>query len=707
MNARIAVRSLVALIVVVASGAASAAPDAYTDQLLNGNRLVLRDVHVDDGGPRWVRWEVTDPSIETGLPGSADDPRCNGRPTGSVGAGLRLFSRDSGQDTGEISLPCQNWTLVGTDTEPEGYAYVDRGGNDGVCRFVRLLSGPEHLGEARCRSNGKGAVLEYDLTVGTDEGTVGVVLSVGSRRYCTAFEGTERRNGSDGRRFVGDSAPAPETCPESSGVPPEIVRHAADWPLANRDYANRRATADSPISSATVAQLEVAWRFPAPGFGGFGNLATNPIIVGDAVYLQELSSEVHALDLATGAPRWQKQLTLFSPGPNGPAVGYGRVFAANGIGEVLALDAATGEERWRQKLRRTSSEGIDIQPVVFDRRVYVSTVPLSVGGIFAGGDTGVLHALDVATGEVLWSFDTVDSEDLWGNPTVNSGGGAWYPPAVDVERGVTYWGIGNPAPFPGTADFPNGTSRPGPNLYTDSALAIHARSGELLWYNQVIPHDLLDHDFMLTALAEIDGEPVVIGAGKRGSVHAFDPSTGTEIWKTSVGEHFNDELGAYPIGEKLLVSPGIFGGVITPFAIADGVVYVSVLNFASPYQGDLFDPFAFPGLDFATSEVVALDLATGEPLWTKDLPRANFGAATVVNDLLFASTNDGTIYALDRATGATVWSDQPGAGINGWPAVAGDTILFPAGIGGNPELIAYRLRTPVARASRAGIAGVP
>ena len=175
----------------------------------------------------------------------------------------------------------------------------------------------------------------------------------------------------------------------------------------------------------------------------------------------------------------------------------------------------------------------------------------------------------------------------------------------------------------------------------------------------------------------------------------------------SVGEHFNDELSAYPIGEKLRVSPGIFGGGITPFAIADDVVYVSVLNFATPYQGDLFDPFAFPGLEFATSEVVALDLATGAPLWTKDLPRASFGAATVVNDLLFTSTNDGIIYALDRATGATLWSDRPGAGINGWPAVAGDMILFPAGIGTNPELIAYRLREPLARARSARIAVVP
>ena len=158
-----------------------------------------------------------------------------------------------------------------------------------------------------------------------------------------------------------------------------------------------------------------------------------------------------------------------------------------------------------------------------------------------------------------------------------------------------------------------------------------------------------------------------------------------------VGEHFNDELSAYPIGEDLLVSPGLFGGVITPMAIADGAVYVSVLNHATRYRGDATRIFGFGDLTLATSEVVALDLATGAELWAVDLPRANFGATTVVNDLVFTSTNDGVIYALDRANGNTVWSDQPGAGINAWPAVAGDTILFPAGIGATPELIAYRL----------------
>src|SRR5260370_34578188 len=64
---------------------------------------------------------------------------------------------------------------------------------------------------------------------------------------------------------------------------------------------------------------------------------------------------------------------------------------------------------------------------------------------------------------------------------------AWYPPALDTSTGTTYWGTGNAAPWPGTPQYPNGSSRPGPNLYTDSELAL-THSGQLQWYQQVKPH---------------------------------------------------------------------------------------------------------------------------------------------------------------------------------------------------------------------------
>src|SRR4029077_2614963 len=122
-----------------------------------------------------------------------------------------------------------------------------------------------------------------------------------------------------------------------------------------------------------------------------------------------------------------------------------------------------------------------------------SSVPVSIGGIYTPGDRGVIYALDATTGAVKWTFDTVEGA-LWGHPEVNSGGGAWYPPAVDLERGLVYVGVANPAPFPGTAEHPNGTSRPGDNLYTDSIVALDLTTGAVEWFQQVTPHDIFDRD---------------------------------------------------------------------------------------------------------------------------------------------------------------------------------------------------------------------
>ncbi|HIC29619.1 MAG TPA: hypothetical protein EYO85_09325, partial [Rhodospirillales bacterium] len=287
------------------------------------------------------------------------------------------------------------------------------------------------------------------------------------------------------------------------------------------------------------------------------------------------------------------------------------------------------------------------------------------------------------------------------------GGGVWYPPAFDMDRGITYWGIGNPAPWPGTEEFPNGTSRPGPNLYTSSVVALNIKSGKLKWYNQVKPHDLFDHDFQLSPIlvtAEVDGmdRDIVIGGGKTGTVAAFDADSGRKFWETKVGVHENSDLTSVPQvvsyekpwggpGKPIRVFPGHYGGVETPMAYADGIVYAPVVNL-----GAWVTPTWSESLEFSegTGEMVALNVGNGSVLWSTQFDSMVFGAATVVNDLVFTSTFDGMIYALNRETGKEVWSYQAPAGINAWPAVAGDTIIFPAGVEigmGQPVLIAFRI----------------
>jgi glucose dehydrogenase len=303
-------------------------------------------------------------------------------------------------------------------------------------------------------------------------------------------------------------------------IPPEVVQYAADWPLPGRDYLNSRATKTSSIDASNVATLAVAWQTRLPGRGSYGNIATTPLIAGDTIYIEDLSIKINAIDRETGAVRWTTAYPGLSIGPIGVALGWGKVFAIRGSDTIVALDSSTGAELWASKLITTPSQGIDIQPTVYDDLVFASTVPVSLNGIYHGGDRGSLYALHQSTGEVAWSFDTVDSPDLWGNPDVNAGGGAWYPPAIDTGRGRIYWGIANPAPFPGVPGFPNGTSRPGPNLYTESLVTLDVATGALDWFQQAIPHDIFDHDLIHALLVDVRQ-----GNGTRRIAVATDPGT--------------------------------------------------------------------------------------------------------------------------------------------------------------------------------------
>ncbi len=489
----------------------------------------------------------------------------------------------------------------------------------------------------------------------------------------------------------------------TDAIPEEVMMHESDWPLPNRDYANTRATEDAEIDSSNVSELGVAWSYQLqPGLGAFGSASTTPIILGNDVYVQDLGNNIHKLDLATGEIKWRVMNNWRNAGPNGVVVAYRKVIGSCDPYTISAYDAEDGSLIWESAVSSLESGtvGVDIQPTAFGDKVLLSTVPgSSLANFYAGGSVGVLYALDQETGEIEWSFRTVKGEDIWGNPDINSGGGTWYSPAVDIRTGMTFWSVANPAPFPGVSDdqwpgiegdWPNGTSRPGPNLYTNSLAAFPYDTGKLEWYNQVWPHDIADYDLQLSPIlttATVSGkrQEIVISGGKMGYVYAFNRRSGELLWTAQVGEYENDLLTEYPV----YIIPATLGGVETPMAYSDGIVYVPLLNLGAEATG-----FQITNRPFSegTGELVALKVDNGRVVWKKDFPTINVGGATVVNDLVITGTLDGMIYAFDKKTGEEAWSYRAPAGINGWPAIAGDTIVWPiAGPGGVPSIIAFSL----------------
>ena len=75
----------------------------------------------------------------------------------------------------------------------------------------------------------------------------------------------------------------------------------------------------------------------------------------------------------------------------------------------------------------------------------------------------------------------------------------------------------------------------------------------------------------------------------------------------------------------------------------------------------------------------ALSLATGKVEWDTKVPQLPLGAATVSNDLVFTTLYNGVLVALNRRTGAIVYRRQLPTSTNSPIAIAGNTVIVPAG----------------------------
>jgi outer membrane protein assembly factor BamB len=460
------------------------------------------------------------------------------------------------------------------------------------------------------------------------------------------------------------------------------------------DLANTRL-AEGEIERSNAAQLKLAWSVPSEAQSTYGAYAATPVVVNGTVYMQDLESNVQAIDLESGDVAWTKEYNEADQGPNGVVVGEGMVFGATPT-KAFALDQESGEQVWATPLAK-GPLAIDMSPGNHDGLVYVSTVPTNVNSEYPAGGVGTLYALDAKTGKVKWEFATVP-KDLWGDPAHNSGGGLWYAPSFD-GKGSMYFGTGNPAPFPGAAGKPFGSSRPGPNLYTDSIVKLNAKTGKLDWYYQQTPHDIYDWDFQNPpVLTSVGGRELAIGSGKSGIVTAVDAKTGKPVWSTPVGKHnghdddgllaMRKEYSKIKMGE---VSPGTLGGAIAPVAANESTVFVPIVN--HPLKLESGERLG-NGIETA-GELVALDVRTGKEVWNAEFEAPALGAPVAINDMVFLATFDGTVHGFDAKTGGEVWQETLPAGSNTAVTASGNTLLVPAGVptaeGQTPELVAFRL----------------
>src|SRR2546423_5350323 len=308
--------------------------------------------------------------------------------------------------------------------------------------------------------------------------------------------------------------------PASVAAPPIIV-NPGDWPGYNRTLTGDRYSPLAEINAANVAGLRTICSYTLPEVT---SLQTGPIVVNGTMFFTT-DTISYAIDASSCVEKWRTVRHSESPSALGVNRGFaymdGRLFRGTSDVHAIALDAADGHVVWDRVLdAKGPGVSVPMAPIAANGLVYIGN---------AGGDiaaiTGHVYALDARDGHVVWKFDVVPSSgsvrSTWENSRLPISGAAfWTSFTLDQPKGILYVPAGNPAP-----DF-DVELRKGDNLYSNSVIALSARSGRILGYNQLVKRDAHDWDVDSppTLVRTRSGREIVASANKDGLLSIIDRS---------------------------------------------------------------------------------------------------------------------------------------------------------------------------------------
>ena len=338
------------------------------------------------------------------------------------------------------------------------------------------------------------------------------------------------------------------------------VTSQADWPSYNGGPDGSRYSPLAQIDRSNVERLAPRWMFTLPNTS---RPQVTPVVVGGVMYVTS-ANECWAIDAGSGREIWRYQRPrtkgLIGNAAGGVNRGVGvagdRLFMVTDHAHVIALDRHTGALLW------------DTEMADWRQNYNATGAPLPVGNLVitgtSGGDEGVrgfVGAYDQATGKEVWRFWTVPapgergSETWQGKGIAHPGGSTWMTGAYDAQLDTVYWTVGNPGP-----DL-IGDDRLGDNLYTDSVVALDAKTGALKWHFQFTPHDVWDYDAQEpTALVDTtwQGRPrkLLVQANRNGFLYVLDRTTGEFLSGAGFIKNITWASGLDPRGRPVRV-PGM------------------------------------------------------------------------------------------------------------------------------------------------------
>jgi quinoprotein glucose dehydrogenase len=341
-----------------------------------------------------------------------------------------------------------------------------------------------------------------------------------------------------------------------------------EWHAYAGDAGSPRYAALDQINRDNVDQLEVAWTWKSDNFGDaeFRSETTPLMIDGMLYFTAGTRRNVVAIDAGTGENVWmwrmdeQERWERAARRNSGRGVGYwddgadGRIYTITPGFHLVALDARTGvpesdfgENGVVDLLTYLDADVDDISeligtignsspPVVARGTVMVGPALRPGGRVDRENTKGDVIAVDARTGRRKWVFHTVPRPgefgyDTWENDSAEYTGnaGVWGPFSADEELGYAYLNIETP-----TNDAYGG-HRPGANLYGNSIVAVDIATGQRVWHQQMVHHDIWDYDSPPQPILvdiTVEGRPIkaLVQLTKQAIAYVVNRETGEPVW---------------------------------------------------------------------------------------------------------------------------------------------------------------------------------
>jgi alcohol dehydrogenase (cytochrome c) len=503
------------------------------------------------------------------------------------------------------------------------------------------------------------------------------------------------------------------------------VTSQTGWTTYNGQPSGNRYSALTQITTDNVSRLVPKWVFTLPNVS---QVQVTPVVV-DGVMFVSAANDLYALDAGSGRqvwnyrrPRTRGLAGVAARGVNrGVAVGGDRVFMATDHAHLIALNRASGALLWETQMAdwRQNYNGTGAPMVVGN---------LVISGI-AGGDEGArgfVAAYDQATGKEVWRFWAVPargepgSETWKGSAIDHPGSATWMTGSYDAELDTLYWAIGNPGP-----DM-IGDERQGDNLYSDSVVALDAKTGRRKWHFQFTPHDVHDYDAQQPIVlvdATWQGRPrkLLLQANRNGYFYVLDRVTGEYLSGTPFVKNITWASGLTKEGRPIVVpnmEPTPEGRRVCPslegasnwysasFSPRTGLFYVQTNDKCGIFTrvdqtweaGKSFMGGTFSAAPEPARRVLrAIDVQTGKIAW--ELPQQGNvdswgGVLATASDLVFFADDSGAFAAADAKSGKRMWSFQTSQVWKASPMtyVFDDRQML--AIASGPNILAFGLPTP-------------